>query len=271
MLRTFVVAVIAALVLTACDDGSSSLRDDNGGDTLRTDGLTTQGTSFGPDIELKTPDQTSNAWTIWASVRAADSSGISISGVKTGDTVTLDYIHGVAYFDGQSGWSMVSSIVIRTLGSVVPVGDGKLTFSGQTVPAPSTNSQDVSKLRDGWGRDVEGRIGKYAKAEGGIVICMPSSKRRSLIYAHVENRLKNEESRGKENFQDNSEWKKDPDNHRCFFPLLDEPQEYDAKEDGALVLYAFDIKEDNSILTLPSDVAQAWLPEESTEAGGPLL
>ena len=31
------------------------------------------------------------------------------------------------------------------------------------------------------------------------------------------------------------------------------------------------IKEDNSILTLPSDVAQAWLPEESTEAGGPLL
>ena len=30
-------------------------------------------------------------------------------------------------------------------------------------------------------------------------------------------------------------------------------------------------KEDNSILTLPSDVAQAWLPEESTEAGGPLL
>ena len=31
------------------------------------------------------------------------------------------------------------------------------------------------------------------------------------------------------------------------------------------------IKEDNSIPTLPSDVAQAWLPEESTEAGGPLL
>ena len=31
------------------------------------------------------------------------------------------------------------------------------------------------------------------------------------------------------------------------------------------------INEDNSILTLPSDVAQAWLPEESTEAGGPLL
>ena len=58
------------------------------------------------------------------------------------------------------------------------------------VPAPSANFESVSKLRDGWGRDVEGGIGKYAKDEGGIVICMPSSKRRSLIYVIPRTRSK---------------------------------------------------------------------------------
>ena len=225
MLRTVVVAMIGALVLTAC--GPPNATDDNVEEADRTDVVTTEGTNLGPDIELKTPDEASNAWTIWASVRAADSSGISIAGVKAGDTVTLDYIHGVAYFDGQSGWSMVLSTVIRTLGLAVPVGDGKFTFSGQTVPAPSTSSGDVSKLRDGWGRDVEGGIGKYAEDEGGIVICMPSSERRSLIYAHSENKLKSEDGRGEDNFKDESEWRKK--HHRCFFPLLDGPLEYKAK------------------------------------------
>ena len=194
------------------------------------------GTNVGPDVKLE-EKRGPHTWNIWALVNAADSRGISIYGVKKGDEVTLDYIYGVGYFGGQSGWSMLLSTVVRSVGGVLPVGDGKLTFTGQVLPAPSANVGG-SKSRDGWGRNLGD--GKYGKEEGGIVICLPSAKRQSLIYARDENRLTRDDSRGENSFKEGSEWKKYSE-HQCSFPLLtDQKTKAKAVEDGVLILYAFD-------------------------------
>lgn len=158
--------------------------------------------------------------------------------MKAGDEVTLDYIYGIGYFGGQSGWSMLFSTVVRSVGGVVPVGDGKLTLTGQALPAPSASRVGGSKPRDGWGRNLGD--GKYGKEEGGIVICLPSAKRQSLIYARNENQLTRDDGRGENSFKEGSEWKKNSE-HRCSFPhLTDQKTKATAVEDGALVLYAFD-------------------------------
>ena len=178
------------------------------------------GTNVGPAVTLKNK-RGPHTWNIWALVNAADSRGISIDGVKTGDEVTLDYIYGIGYFGGQSGWSMLLSTVVRSVGGVLPVGDGTLTLTGQALPAPSASRIGGSKPRDGWGRNLDG---KYGKEEGGIVICLPSAKRQSLIYARDENQLERDDSRGKDSFKEGSEWKKYSE-HKCSFPLLTDPED----------------------------------------------
>ena len=142
---------------------------------------------LGPDVILTISDGSQHAsWVIWAMINVADAHGISIDGVKHGDTITIGGISGIGYFAGQAGWRKALSTVYKVAGAVSPSGS---TTSG-IITALSEDSNlrssvNRSKPRDGYGAKLDDN-GNFATEEGGIAVCWPTAN--GPMYAHGENR-----------------------------------------------------------------------------------
>ena len=169
----------------------------------------------GPDIELKG----TGPWTIWAWINAADDHGIQINGVKAKDELEIDFISGIGYFAGASGWWRALSIAIEVAGGVVNpmskiAAKGRLEEVNKTVP----KDEKASKPRDGYGGNLDG--GGTATEEGGIIICPPAV--RGPTYAKT---IKRPDNGGKKN--------------GCFFPTRID-RKITITEGGVLSVVAFD-------------------------------
>ena len=114
----------------------------------------------------------------------------------------------------------------------IPIAPGVIQTVGEQVRAVQ-NKRD--KARDGYG--VKMNDGKFAKNEGGILICMPSAK--GPMYAHDRNHLPDDvEDSGRLDTHRMGELK---DSH-CFFPTRKKDGTMDeaAKADGVIHIIAFD-------------------------------
>ena len=168
----------------------------------------------GPDIELKG----AGPWTIWAWINAADDHGIQISGVETNDKLKIDFISGIGYFAGGSGWWRALSIAIEVAGGLVnpmsKIAAKGLEEVNKTVP----KDEKASKPRDGYSGNLDG--GGTATEEGGIIICLPAAG--GPTYAKT---IKRPDNGGKKK--------------GCFFPTRN-GREITIAEGGVLSVVAFD-------------------------------
>ena len=231
---TLIMATTGALLMVACGgDSPASLFESPVEDGAEVAMETVQ-KNAGPDIVL---NETSNKWTIWASINTADDHGISVENVKDGDVLTIEAISGVGYFAGQTGWWKVLSAIYKVSGAFVPTASETANvitaFSAATAPGDGKGDDDYgrSKPRDGYGRKLDDD-GKFAKEEGGIVVCVPKAS--GPMYAHGGNHFENGESRSAQNLKENSEMK-----NNCFFPTRAR-EEIGVEGDGVLYIYAFD-------------------------------
>ena len=134
---------------------------------------------FGPDVSM--PDDAMGIY-VWAKVNSADSAGITIDKIKKGDIVRIDYIGGSCAFSDKSGWDHIRSIV-GIVGGVLTGGEvlGGVGSRVGTALKEAANNADLKsytgdgKVRNGYGR-IKGSK-KFARKEGGIIVCMPSAGR----------------------------------------------------------------------------------------------
>ena len=193
-----------------------------------------QDNKFGPDVVL---DEKSTEWTIWAVINTADEHGISVENIKDGDTITIEYISGIGYFGGHSGWWKVLSTVYKIGGAFIRTDSVPANIitalSEETLPGAGKGDDDhrQSKPRDGYGRKLDDG-GNFAKEEGGIVVCVPQAG--GPMYAHSGNHFKNEKARSIDNLKKGSEMK-----GNCFFPTRAREKRA-LKAGGILYIYAFD-------------------------------
>lgn len=126
-------------------------------------------------------DRSSNAILLAVFINAADPLGISISGVRPTDYITVSSVDGLCTFDQDKGNPNASSIVGI-------IGDGLnavLNMTGvgaavsQMTSAAETFAQKQFKgtgqgqdVRDGFGRQPNGNI---ERQEGGILISLPQA------------------------------------------------------------------------------------------------
>lgn len=237
MIRTAVASVATAgvLLVVACDQqdraGSApGAMAAPGEDETRI----VQENTFGADVRL---DAKGTEWTIWAAINAADDNGISVDGVRTGDKITIESISGVTYFDGQSGWwtvlSLVRSVVSDDLSSVNEGGIAVSVIDAleeDEKPPILPGEGDASKPRDGFGRNLDN--GNYAEDEGGVVICSPKAS--GPMYAHDNNRP-SVKGRTQDLLKEESEMK----GGDCFFAIRG-GEAVEINGDGVLYVYAFD-------------------------------
>ena len=121
------------------------------------------------------------AVSIWAEVSANDENGISIDGIQKGDTISIEHMSGQCSFSG-SGTDIALSVVAVTLalgedGSQNADVDATATLEAldNELKKIKSNQGDLgSKIRDAWGEKGDSG-GKFAKEEGGIVVCMPGT------------------------------------------------------------------------------------------------
>lgn len=232
-----IMAVTGTLLMVACDRGrvpEPAVNEGQTGDQVQVSQELVQDNKFGPDVVLH---EKSTEWTIWALINVADEHGISVDDVKKGDTLTIEAISGIGYFEKHSGWWKVLSTVYKISGAFVPTGSAPANvitaLSEGTLPGDGRSDDDhgQSKPRDGYGRKLDDG-GKFAEEEGGIVVCMPQAS--GPMYAHSGNHFKNDEDRSIQNLVDNSEMK-----NNCFFPTRAR-EEISLEADGILYIYAFD-------------------------------
>lgn len=136
--------------------------------------------------------------TLVAYINAADQLGISITGVKAGDYVSISSASGIASFSEDKGNPTASSIVgfVGTVGKLIApefapvIAAGEKFAQNQFKP---TNAK--TKRRDAFG--VDPGSGHKAREEGGIVVCMPSQG--GAVYSgnedHEERWIKANETR----------------------------------------------------------------------------
>lgn len=229
---TAALAVVGALLMVACDPEMEMT------DQRRDEPLPAGGNTLGADIRL---EGTGPEWTIWATINAADDQGVSVDNVKTGDTITIEAISGIAYFAGQSGWETFFSVVRKVADSgAVAGGAGRIAESvvkaleaGEEDEKPKVDpgEGDASKPRDGFGRNLDN--GNYAKNEGGVAICAPKAS--GPVYAHQKNHLKDDKGRREQNLKEDSEMQ----GGDCFFATRG-GEAVEINGDGVLYVYAFD-------------------------------
>lgn len=196
---------------------------------------------FGPDIVIP-PDASDIA--IWTEISSTDDSGVSVQGIKKGDTIEIESIAGICAFSGQTSGGRVLSIIgivggVLGATSGIPATAGKLLKSQASsiksaIGNASASDGDGGKRRDGYGKDVGGQ--EFAANEGGIIVCMPSAH--GPIYASEDNR-----------FEDNAKKEGRLPKHvrtgireKCFFPCREDGglMKKEAAEDGTLHILVFD-------------------------------
>ena len=191
---------------------------------------------FGPDVSMPAD---AIGISVWAKVNSADSAGITIDNVKKCDIIRIDYIGGSCAFSDRSGWDNVRSIVgivggILTGGEVLG-GVGSRVGRALKEAADNANLKSYSgegKVRNGYGR-VKGSK-KFARREGGIIVCMPSSRR--SIHARDGFHLhKDAEEHGRLHEHVPKELQE-----QCFFPCRTGRREMEASQNGVICILAFD-------------------------------
>ena len=239
-----IAAVIGALLMGACDPSPLT----------NTESYQVEENTLGPDVILSEND---TDVTIWAMISATDEYGISVQGVKEGDTITIQSIGGIGWFTDQSGWRTVMSTIYSVSGQLTGASLAKSVIEGIREQTQQNTEEKKAKLnpkkaRDGYGKDMDGN---YAKNEGGIVVCMPSAH--GPMYANKKNHLKlkgeaKQHGRFDKYMQEGSDMK-----GKCFFPTriarsehdpeLDSVMEKKATEDGVLYILAFDSKYSDNV------------------------
>ncbi len=206
---------------------------------------------FGPDVALR--DSPNLNAEVWALIDAADPYGITVQGVKEGDTIAIESIGGIAWFSDQSIRGTVFSIIYGVASQLIPAGplsDITQTVGKEVGLEDNQDKPDREMARDGYGRNLGN--GNYAENEGGIVVCMPSAY--GPMYANAKNHLDGDavsQGRFEKYVKSDSDMK-----GRCFFPTridreedstLVSVMEKTAQQDGVLHMFAFDREyEDNA-------------------------
>lgn len=199
--------------------------------------------SFGPDVIL--PDDLEKA-DLWAEISATDDSGVTVQGVKAGDTVRIESVAGICSFSKREGFRRILS-VIGIVGGIA--SGGKALFAAQQVEdfgkelkkqagaikEQVGNAAMGAKRRDGYGYDPGDN--RFAEREGGLIVCMPIC--RGPIYSSDDFRL----------VFGNSEDKKGrlPEHYarlqqKCFFPCREQGGRMSMRSQtaGTLYILAFD-------------------------------
>ena len=195
---------------------------------------------FGPSVALT--DAGGDA-AIWANVSANDDHGISVQGINKGDTVKIESITGLAWFEDQPAHSRIFSAIFAGFGiatAVAPTNTLLSALSGQEIQAAggliarNTDSEDhASKQRDGYGRNEKG---DFTTKEGGILVCMPSAH--GPMYAYDDNYLRGTDpDKGRLKVQTSKNMR-----GKCHFPnrMPGGKLEWVAKKAGVLHVLAFD-------------------------------
>ena len=120
---------------------------------------------------------------LWAEISSTDDSGVTVQGIKRGDTIKIESVSGICSFSVKSGAKKVLSVVGvvgEFVGSAVTGGAvgkvGKIVKSqASSIKTELGNSgvESGGKRRDGYGKDVSGH--EFATEEGGLIVCMPSA------------------------------------------------------------------------------------------------
>ena len=187
-------------------------------------------------------------------VAARDPLGVAIAGLRKGDTIHVSDASGSASFDGGRQ-DLVSSIIglIGAGGKALAMGN-----AGGKPDAPEKNRitdqqadslikagenlmkqliKPKNKRRDAFGRDPG--TGKYAKHEGGIIICLPSAG--GVLYGGPSRSLKGKRARKDENVHKSVEGK-------AFYPVQGDVEHNtrEVQKDGVAHLVAFDSRHDDN-------------------------
>ncbi len=149
-------------------------------------------TTITPTLTLPTLSEsgdTVDGYKLWASIPANDDTGIIIDNVMEGDTIMIYDASGICSFD-KTNMALVKSIV----GLANAIAGDVLLYATDGAAEPFVQSWNTAvksigdavgdadiehKRRDAYGRDPG--TGDYGKHEGGLIVCMPSS--RGAIYA----------------------------------------------------------------------------------------
>ena len=197
----------------------------------------------GPDVTLK--DDTDYV-EIWVELSSTDENGISIDGVRKGDTIEIESISGICSFTDTkkkilSGFVSIVSGVLQG-GALYYNNDEskaiKEIFDKQATKLQDELDKDIgNKRRDGYGQDPG--TGDYGKHEGGIIVCMPEAG--GVLYATSENYLASgskKDSRLPKYFSDNVKEK------NSFFPSREKGgmMKATADKDGTIFIIVFDNK-----------------------------
>ena len=212
-----------------------------------------QENEFGPDVALDENAASLNV-EVWALIDAVDPYGVTVQGIKVGDTIAVESVSGIAWFSDQSVSRTVLSTIYSASSQLIPAGPIQRTMQtikNQIEPEDSSNDANRDKARDGYGRRMNGA---YAEKEGGIVICMPSAY--GPMYANDNNHF---ESGAVEHGRFGTYMNEETDMRgKCFFPtrndritdqniVLSSVMENTVDQDGVLHILAFDSRyEDNA-------------------------
>ena len=233
-----VAVAVGAFLATACDPRLRESAQEEGVD--RSESTHEEVNTLGPDVVIQ---EDAEDVTLWANISANDDSGVSIQGIKEGDSITIENIAGISWFSDQSGLEKFLSTV-HTLSAYVsaagPAGSLIKSIAEQTDALTSQGEGeappgDGGLPRDGYGRDMNGN---FAREEGGIIVCMPSAH--GPMYANEKNHLDGD-------MEDVGRLKRFVKPHmqkKCFFPVRigdGMMQEY-AREPGVVYILAFDSK-----------------------------
>ena len=182
---------------------------------------------------------------MWAEISSTDDSGVTVQGVKKGDTIRIESVSGICSFSEKSATTKVLSVVGVVgdiLGSAVVGGAvgtaariAKSQASSIRTELENSGVKSGGKRRDGYGKEVGGD--EFATQEGGIIVCMPSTH--GPIYAGKDTCLDDGAKREGRLPQDVRPARM---RDRCFFPCR-EPggvMEMKAQESGTLYILVFD-------------------------------
>jgi hypothetical protein len=180
----------------------------------------------------------------WAEISSTDKVGITIDGVMEGDTIEISDISDECSFAKESnpllaGFIGITAGILEDGISYYTKGRAKETnkaLSNQSNKLKNSYSKkNRDKFRDGYGKVVN--KSRYAKNEGGIIVCMPEAK--GAIYANPDTFLKDGAA---DNGRKPIYFKQTIKNFNSFFPCRGKDGQMSAKAltDGTIHILAFD-------------------------------
>ncbi len=219
--------------------------DQSGGSHIYTGGGQPEG--FGSEFVW---DRKDNQALLVLFINCADQYGVSIDGLKAGDTVEVTSAAGIGSFKTEHGNKTISSI----LGLVATGADIAATAGGYPEALPLIDAaadfakdqfkdtNEHSKRRDAFGQDPA--TGEFGRQEGGILVCMPAAN--GVYYSadgdHKNRWLKDTKERTSHNLPDHI-----PGDCAFFLNRRAETNKMRSIKDGQAYIVGWDWKfEDNA-------------------------